>query len=434
VTDPAVRVRNLVVDRGEATVLDGVSLTVGAGRTLGVVGPNGAGKTTLLRTMNGTLAPTAGEVDVHGERMDDLDAREAARLVATVPQGTGIDFSFTVRQTVGMGRTAHVGRFEREGATDREAVERAMARTGVAELADRPVTAVSGGERSRVLVARALAQEAPVLVLDEPTASLDINHQIRTLELVDDLADGGRTLVTAIHDLDLAARYCDELVLLADGGVLAAGPPTAVLTEANLAAAFDARARVATDPVTGSPRVTALPDADGRATSEGAGAGARIHVVGGGGSATRLLHALDAAGYRISVGALNEGDRDARTARELGIETVTVPPYAPVDDAAAERVHELAAAAEAVVVADVPVGEGNLPNLDAVAAVDGLVAVAARPFSARNHAGEAGRAAWRRVRERARVVDPDGVPDAVAAVTDPGGDGRANPASTPGGS
>ncbi|MFB6160566.1 MAG: ATP-binding cassette domain-containing protein, partial [Haloferacaceae archaeon] len=409
-TDPAVAVSDLVVTRGEATVLDGVSLTVDPGQVVGVVGPNGVGKTTLLRAINGTLAPARGAVRVHGERMADLSARAAARLVATVPQETGVDFAFTVRETVGMGRTAHVGRLEREGVTDREAVERAMARTGVDDLADRPVTAVSGGERSRVLLARALAQEAPVLVLDEPTASLDINHQVRTLELVDELAGEGRTLVTAIHDLDLAARYCDELILLADGGVLAAGPPPTVLTEGNLAGAFDARARVVTDPVTGSPRVTALPDVDG---PSGDGRPPHVHVVGGGGSATRLLHALDAAGYRLSVGALNEGDRDARTARELEVEAVTVPPYAAVDDEAAARVRELATAADAAVLADVPVGEGNLPNLDAVSAADGLVAVAERPFSARNHAGEAGRAAWRRVRERARVVDPDGALDAV---------------------
>jgi iron complex transport system ATP-binding protein len=176
--------------------------------------------------------------------------------VATVPQDTTVSFEFTVRQVVEMGRHPHRGRFGPD--PDPGAVDRALARTATGDLADRPVGRVSGGERQRAVLARTLAQDAPVLVLDEPTASLDVNHQVETLDLVRGLVGEGRTAVAAIHDLNLAARYCDRLALLADGRLLASGEPQTVLTEELLAEAFDADAVVTDHPVTGSPLVTAL--------------------------------------------------------------------------------------------------------------------------------------------------------------------------------
>ena len=289
-----------------------------------------------------------------------------------------------------------------------------MARTAVTELADRSVTAISGGERQRVLIARALAQDTPLLLLDEPTASLDINHQVRTLELVRALVNEGKTAVAAIHDLNLAAHYCDRLVLLADGEVLAAGPPASVLTESALARAFDAEAVVSHHPVTGSVYVTALPERPPVGERSG-----RVHVVGGGGSASRHLYLLSAAGYEVSVGALNEGDTDAETARQLGLDVVTVPPYAPVDDAARAAVEERVRAADAVVVTDVEVGDGNLANLRAAAAADALVVVEERPFRGRNYAGEAGARAYEVLQTRGRVVAPEDVVSAVGDAVNP---------------
>jgi iron complex transport system ATP-binding protein len=256
--------RDVVVDRGGTRVLDGVSLRATAGEVVGLVGPNGAGKTTLLRVCNGSLDPAAGTVTVGGDALAGLSARETARRVGTVPQEPSLGFDFPVREAVAIGRTAHVSRFGRRGPDDRAAVERAMDRAAVTDLADRSVTALSGGERARVSLARALAQETPVLLLDEPTANLDVGHQVRTLSLVRDLADDGRAVVAAIHDLNLAARFCDRLVLLAGGTVRAAGAPADVLTPAALADAFGVRARVETDPATGCPRVTVLADAPAR--------------------------------------------------------------------------------------------------------------------------------------------------------------------------
>lgn len=400
---------DLTVRLGDSAVIDGLDARVERGTFVGLIGPNGAGKTTLIRALAGVLAPERGTVSIDGDDVHALSSREASRRVAVVPQETSLAFDFDVRDVVEMGRTPYRTRL---GGTDgREHVERAMERTDVARFADRPVTSVSGGERQRVLLARALAQDTPVLLLDEPTASLDINHQVNTLELVRGLVDDGKTVVAAVHDLNLAAHYCDELHLLAGGRVAARGPPADVLTRANLEAAFETTAAVSRHPVTGSVYVTALPDDHRRPTRE------RVHVVGGGGTAARLLYVLTAAGYDVSVGALNEGDADLETARTLGVETVTVPPYASVDDDAEARVRDAVAESAVTVVADVEVGEGNRANLAAAADANALVVVEERPFDERNYGGAPARERYEGLRERAAVVAPEDVLDAVDDAT-----------------
>ena len=400
-SSPAIELNDVSVALGGQTVLDGLSATIDDGTFVGLIGPNGAGKTTLLRVLNGSLTPDSGSVRVAGQNVHTLSSKAASRLVATVPQTTNVTFDFPVREVVRMGRTPHRGRFDGWTQADESAVEDAMARTSVTALADRSVTEISGGERQRVLIARALAQETPTLLLDEPTASLDINHQVRTLELVDDLVTDGTTAVAAIHDLNLAAHYCDALILLADGRILSAGDPATVLSESNLRDAFDAEAVVSRHPVTGSVYVTALPSSSASADATG-----RVHVVGGGGTAARSLHVLSAAGYAVSAGALNEGDTDAEAARRVGADLVTVPPYAPVDDAARSAVESRVRAADVTVVADVEVGEGNLANLEAAASADYLVLVEERPFTERNYAGDEGYAVYERLKERGHVVEP----------------------------
>ncbi|SDY21011.1 ATP-binding cassette domain-containing protein [Halobellus clavatus] len=416
--DPLVRIDGLRVAFGETTVLDGINATIEPGTFVGLVGPNGAGKTTLLRTLNGTQAPEAGTVDVAGERIPALDSKAASRLVATVPQDTAVAFEFDVRQVVEMGRNPHRSRFSGWSDADEAAVERALDRTDTEQFVDRSVSTLSGGERQRVVLARALAQETPLLLLDEPTASLDINHQVRTLELVRDLVRQGKTAVAAIHDLNLAAHYCDELLLLAGGEIRAQGSPESILTETALQEAFDANAVVSQHPVTGSVYVTALPDetaerAQGQETSRSRPE--RVHVVGGGGTAARHLYVLDAAGYDVSVGALNEGDTDTEAARSLALDVETVEPFAGVDPESCAAVERRIDAADCVVVADVEIGTGNLPNLRAATAADEVVLVEDRPFEERNYVGPAATEVYESLRERARVVESS---DVLSAVTD----------------
>jgi iron complex transport system ATP-binding protein len=249
---------DLTVALGGTPILRDVTLTVKQGTFLAVVGPNGAGKTTLLRAVNGLLEPRSGEVQVGGTSVTDLSARDLARRVATVPQETSLGFDFDARSIVEMGRTPHRARLRGAATADELAVEQALERTNIRSLADRPVGELSGGERQRVLLARAVAQETPVLVLDEPTASLDINHQLATLSLARELVQEGRTAVAAIHDLDLAARFCDQMALLTDGEIVAIGPPSEVLTSERLAEAYGVPTEVTVNPVTGTPTVTAL--------------------------------------------------------------------------------------------------------------------------------------------------------------------------------
>ena len=345
-----IRLENVGVELGETTVLDGVSMSVESGQFLALVGPNGAGKTTLLRTANGLLSPSRGTVTVDGRAVSELSAREVGRLVATVPQETTLAFDFDVSEVVAMGRTPHRSRFSTATDADRAAVESALDRTETAQFADRPVSELSGGERQRVVLARALAQETPVLLLDEPTASLDINHQVRTLSLARDLADEEKTVVAAIHDLDLAARFCDSVALLSEGELLATGRPEDVLDAERLEAAFGVRTAVGTDAVTGTPTVTPLSDAPPGER--------RIHVLGGGQRAARTIGRLVDAGIEVTAGVLPEGDVAATTARSVASDLVTAPPFGPVSEQRVEAASALAGCADATVVA-APLAEAN---------------------------------------------------------------------------
>ncbi len=229
---------------GARGILRGVSLSVGAGEVVGLVGPNGAGKTTLLRVASGVLAPDEGRVRVAGRELRELRRRDLARELAVVPQETTVAFPFTAGELVLMGRAPHLGTFGFDTLDDVERARQAMARVGIEELAGRSVLELSGGERQLVLVARALAQEPRVLLLDEPTAHLDLRHRLEVLARVREFAGGGGGALVVSHDLGLAARTCDRVALLRDGRLRAAGPPIEVLTPEALRSVFGVEAEV----------------------------------------------------------------------------------------------------------------------------------------------------------------------------------------------
>jgi iron complex transport system ATP-binding protein len=215
---------------GGRDLLREATVSVAPGRFVALVGPNGSGKSTLLRLLAGIWPATSGAVTLDGVALARLKRRDVARAVALVPQDTHVAFAFTVREVVAMGRHAHLGRFERERDADREAIATAMARADVTGLADRDATALSGGERQRVLIARSLATEARHLLLDEPTASLDVAHALDVLALCRRLADDGHAVAVALHDLNLARRFATDAVLLRAGTIVAAGPAARVLS------------------------------------------------------------------------------------------------------------------------------------------------------------------------------------------------------------
>jgi cobalamin transport system ATP-binding protein len=240
------------------TVIDDVSLTLGSGEMLGVIGPNGSGKSTLLRLLSGVLRPERGEVRVLGRPLSEFSQRDIGRTIAVVPQDTVIEFPFSVTEVVLMGRAPHLRGFAFEGDRDLEVARAAMRRTGVLELADRSIHELSGGERQRVVLARALAQEAPLLLLDEPGAFLDIRHEVEIYDLLRDLQQEGHTIVSVLHDLNLAALYCNRVMLLKSGRVVKTGPPDQVITYALLTEVYETEVYVDVNAVTGAVNVLPL--------------------------------------------------------------------------------------------------------------------------------------------------------------------------------
>lgn len=244
----------------EKTVLENVSAALAPGELLGIVGPNGCGKSTLLRLLAGALRPAAGEVRIGGRPAASLTPLQRARAVGILPQQVNPIFAMRVHDAVCLGRFPHVGAFGALTAHDRAVADRCLDETETAALRDRDFLSLSGGERQRVLLASVLAQEPRALLLDEPTSSLDVHHQVDLFALLRRLRNAERGIAVVTHDISLAARFCDRMALLghAARGVLAEGTADTVVSEALLTEAYGAPVRVCTHPLTGTPLVTAV--------------------------------------------------------------------------------------------------------------------------------------------------------------------------------
>ena len=253
-----IELKQLTVGYPGLTVLRELDLRVEPGEVLAVVGPNGVGKSTLVRAASGALRPLAGSVEIDGRRLHELPPAQRARMVSVVPQASNLPPAFTALDVVILGRTPYLGWLGSEGALDRRLAAEAMAHTETEALAHRQVGELSGGEQQRLLIARALAQGAPVMLLDEPTAHLDLRHQDRVLKLVRRLTrEQGLSVLLALHDLNLVARFADRVALLSAGRVRKIGQPHEVLTPEELAAVYGIQIHVMTNPFDGKPLVLA---------------------------------------------------------------------------------------------------------------------------------------------------------------------------------
>ena len=231
-----VRLDNVSITLGRRRVVEAVGADL-AGGVIGLIGPNGAGKSTLVRAVAG-LIPTEGAILIDGVPIAAMALRERARRIAYLPQGQAVHWPLTVERLVALGRLPHLAPFARAGAADAEAIERALERTELLGLRDRPVDELSGGERARVLLARALAVEAPLLLADEPLAALDPAHQIEVMALLRAEAARGATVIAVLHDLTLAARWCDRLLLIDEGRLVADGKPAEILTAERIGSVY----------------------------------------------------------------------------------------------------------------------------------------------------------------------------------------------------
>ncbi|MFH1146792.1 MAG: ABC transporter ATP-binding protein [Pseudomonadota bacterium] len=253
-------IRSLTAGYKDRPVLNEVSFTADRGSFLGIIGPNGSGKTTLFRVMAGLLKPWSGQVVFDRQDTAKIHPLDLARKIAVMPQGIDSSFPFTAQELVGMGRFPHLDRWQQMQKKDKAAVSHALKLTGTDLVANKPVSELSGGEKQRVFLAQALAQEPELLLLDEPTAHLDIGQQIRILDVIRRLnRSDGMTVIAVLHDLNLASLYCDRLVLLKNGSVCREGTPIEVLTYEIIEAVYETVVIVKENPLTGKPHVFLVP-------------------------------------------------------------------------------------------------------------------------------------------------------------------------------
>jgi iron complex transport system ATP-binding protein len=399
------RCEGLTAGYGTEAVLRGMSLEVRSGEMVGLIGPNGSGKTTLVRVASRTLRPTEGRVEVAGRDPFAISARDAARSVAVVPQELAPTFGFTVLEIVLMGRSPYLSPWGGGRPADFGRARQAMEAAGVQHLADRPIDELSGGEKQRVVLAQALAQDAPLLLLDEPTTHLDPGHVVAILGVVRSLVlERGRGALAVFHDLNLASANCDRLVALDRGSVVAEGPPEEVITRTFLRETYHVEAEVYPHFATGRPTVLLGPPLEPVAR-RGA---ARAHVVGGAGRGAPVMRALAEQGYDVTTGVLHATDTDAVVAERLNLERVTVPPFSEIDEPAADDALDLMRGAEMIVVCDAPYGPGNVRNLETVLRARGegirVVLLGQIPPGERDFTGGRATELWERIAEDAEVV------------------------------
>jgi len=365
-TDGALCLQHVSFAYRRDLVVRDVSLRVARGEMVGLLGPNGAGKSTVLRLASGILRPARGEISLGNADLRTLPRNEVARRVAVVPQEFTVQFAYTVRQIVELGRMPHMGAWGISRASDRVAIAEALAATETADLADRVFNELSGGERQRVLIALAVAQDAALFLLDEPTAHLDIKHQIEVLELMRRLnCERGITVIAALHDLNLAARYFPRLILFRTT-MLADGPHAQVLDAALLTQVYETPVQVCI--LRGEEHLSVLPPGRVRRDDQpapAASAESAVHVLAGGGSGELLMRALADAGIAFTAGPLNAGDSDCALAGRLARLCIVEPPFAPVSAQGLLAARERMEAADAIVVCPMPLGPGNRDLLQA---------------------------------------------------------------------
>jgi iron complex transport system ATP-binding protein len=362
-----VSIKNLYYYINDNKILNNINLNIHEGELVGLIGPNGAGKTTLLKCING-INEGQGTIQVNGFNLEELSLKRIAKEVALMHQSTTVAFPFPALDIVLTGRYPHQRRTFSESKKDYQIARKYMKYTNTEKLEDTLITEMSGGERQRVLFAKVLAQETGLILLDEPTANLDIAHEEQVFRYAKELCNQQKTVIAAVHDLKIASRYCSRLVLMKDGGVISDGTPEEVLTTANLSEAYGVNALVYRN------RTTGLLDFYIHGQERGK-RDKRIHVIGGGGSASGVMRGLFEKGYRITAGVFAHGDSDFQCAEIFNIKCVTCKPFSEIDEDSLKLNIEWIKNSDVTVLCNMPFGIQNLKNLEAAKYANSLVII-----------------------------------------------------------
>ncbi|WP_069649119.1 ABC transporter ATP-binding protein [Caloranaerobacter ferrireducens] len=364
----AIEVESLYFSYGDSLVLRDINFKIEKGEFVSIIGPNGSGKSTLLKNMISIYKPSRGLIKIDGKELGEYKAKELAKKVAIVPQDTNIAYDFSVFDVVMMGRNPYLGRFQKESYKDFQIVKDSLKLTDTLHLKDKSINQISGGERQRVIIARALAQQPEIILLDEPTSHLDINHQLEILSLLKKLnTEKNMTIVIVIHDINLATRYSNKMILLNKGEILSIGKPKEVITYENIEAAYNLNVVITKDLYTNSPYLMPLTPKNKVQTNI---LDKKVHVICGGGTGVEIISKLDSLGYQVSLGVINIGDTDWELGRKLSLEIVEELPFTAIGDKAFEKNLEAIDKSDVVILCNVPYGSGNLKNL--LAAYKGL--------------------------------------------------------------
>ncbi len=338
-------------------ILKDVSFSVREGEMLGILGPNGAGKTTLIRVISGILPPLQGEILLEGINLGKIPPKERARKIAVLPQNEPPVDYLTVKEMVMLGRVPYFSLLWGTRKEDEEVVGRCLEMVGMGDFQNRKLGQLSGGERQKVLIARALAQQPRLLILDEPVVHLDLSHRLEVFFLLKRLEnEQNLSIICVIHDINLASYFSDKLLLVKGGRVFAQGEPREVITQDNLREVFNIYAIVRNNPLSARPYISVIHRREVK--------GPKVHLIAGGGSGREIMERLVSEGYSLSLGVVNVGDSDYETAKGLDIECAEEAPFAPISEEAYNRALELVREAKAVVIAPLPFGWGNIKNLE----------------------------------------------------------------------
>lgn len=313
--------KDVVSGYGEKDILQGFSATICQGEFVGLIGPNGTGKSTLLKCLSGLLPVKSGVITLEEKNNTSYTQRERAQMIAVVPQSFDIDYDFTVEDIVLMGRNPYLSYRTRETQNDYNIVTEAMRATKTLNFRKRFYNNLSGGEKQRVIIARAIAQEPDIILLDEPTSALDIHHQIEVMELIRNLnLKKSMTVVAVLHDINLAARYCNRLILMKDGRVIIDGTPKEVITEANLKKVYEMKMFIQENKLFCKPEIIPL-----RVIKESENyRSLKIHVICGGNQASQVLEELEAMGHQVTAGVVNQGSDDWTICDVLGLSLIHI--------------------------------------------------------------------------------------------------------------